>query len=374
MEATMKQVVVLEEPCIRLVVARTRSFYTANPATLKELRELSDWKVGLKQMEYVFHVSNRAINCQVKYATCTLLDSALTWWNFHMKTVGIDAAYEISWKELMKMMTEVMVSDEEKKIKRYIWGLPDNIQGKENNPMDNHMQQPLPNRHNVARAYIAGPGETGMDCRSLVAATNQRAPVANQKTTITFYECRRQGHYKSECPKLKNQNLKNQIGNGEARRRVYALGGGEANQDPNFVIVTFLFNNRHASILFDTGADRSFVSTALSSLIDIRVKVTIYQSSVYSKIDMRLGYLQLRVCEEDIPKTAFRTRYGHYEFQVMPFGLTSTDGIHGSHESHVIDSQDIHVDPAKIESIKDWATPKTLTEIRQFLGLASYYR
>nr|GFD02648.1 reverse transcriptase domain-containing protein [Tanacetum cinerariifolium] len=53
-------------------------------------------------------------------------------------------------------------------------------------------------------------------------------------------------------------------GNGEARGRVYALGGGEANQDPNVVKSTFLLNNLYASILFDTGVDRSFVSTAFS--------------------------------------------------------------------------------------------------------------
>ncbi|GJR84601.1 putative reverse transcriptase domain-containing protein, partial [Tanacetum coccineum] len=122
------------------------------------------------------------------------------------------------------------------------------------------------------------------------------------------------------------------------------------------------------------------------------------RSSVYSKIDLRSGYHQLRVRDEDIPKTAFRTRYGHYEFQVMPFGLTNVPTVVAEllkegrvcHPKFpkcdflatkgtnfldiVIDSEGIHVDPAKIESIKDWESPKTPTEIRQFLGLAGYYR
>ncbi|GJT28538.1 putative reverse transcriptase domain-containing protein [Tanacetum coccineum] len=112
-------------------------------------------------------------------------------------------------------------------------------------------------------------------------------------------------------------------------------------------------------------------------------------SSIYSKIDLRSGYHQLRVRDQDIPKTAFRTRYGHYEFQVMPFGLTNAPAEEKLYAKfskcefwipkvqflgHVIDSRGIHVDPAKIESIKDWASPKTPTEIRQFLGLAGYYR
>ncbi|GJV77563.1 putative reverse transcriptase domain-containing protein [Tanacetum coccineum] len=159
-------------------------------------------------------------------------------------------------------------------------------------------------------------------------------------------------------------------------------------------------------------------------------------SSVYSKIDLRSGYHQLRIREEDIPITAFRTRYGHYEFQVMPFGLTNAPAVfmdlmnrvckpyldkfvivfiddiliysknkeeHGEHLKtilnllrseklyakfskcdfwldsvqflgHVIDSSGVHVDPAKIEAIKNWAAPTTPTEVRQFLGLAGYYR
>ncbi|XP_061999269.1 uncharacterized protein LOC133716595 [Rosa rugosa] len=159
-------------------------------------------------------------------------------------------------------------------------------------------------------------------------------------------------------------------------------------------------------------------------------------AKVFSKIDLRTGYHQLRIRESDVPKTAFRSRYGHYEFVVMPFGLTNapaafmdlmnrvfrpyldrfvivfiddilvyskSDELHIKHLKlvlrtlrearlyaklskcefwlnsigflgHVVSAEGVSVDPQKVEAVLNWGRPTTVTEIRSFLGLAGYYR
>ncbi|GJW36119.1 putative reverse transcriptase domain-containing protein [Tanacetum coccineum] len=112
-------------------------------------------------------------------------------------------------------------------------------------------------------------GHLARDCRSpAAAANNQRNSEANQRG-VTCYECRVQEHYKKDFLKLKNKNQRNQAGNGNAVARACIVGTAGTNPNSNVVTGTLILNNHYASILFDTGADRSFVSTAFSSLIDI---------------------------------------------------------------------------------------------------------
>ncbi|GKB24684.1 putative reverse transcriptase domain-containing protein [Tanacetum coccineum] len=111
------------------------------------------------------------------------------------------------------------------------------------------------------------------DCKVTNPATlTQRSQVVNQRV-LTCFECGRQGHFRSDCPKLKDQNRRNKAGNkngvGEARGKAYVLGGGDANPDSNIAKGTFLLNNHYASMIFDSGPDRSFVSTTFSALLDI---------------------------------------------------------------------------------------------------------
>ncbi|GJY25200.1 putative reverse transcriptase domain-containing protein [Tanacetum coccineum] len=554
---------------------------------------------------------------QVKFATCTLHSVALTWWNTHVKTVGHEAAYDLGSEgegdlpdmihrsvvafkpKITQDAVEIATKLMDKKIQTFA-----ERQTERSGEKKSYMgSKPLCSKCNYHHDGPCAPkchkynkvGHFARDCRSMENANNannHKGIGSGQKPTC--YECGVQGHFKREYPKLKNNNnYGNQVGGGNAPAKVYAVGHAGTNPDSNVVTGTFLLNNCYAFVLFDTGADRSFISTVFSSQIDITPtaldryydvelvdekiignqgyeaslhiisytktqeymlkgcpvflakvntketedksekkrlkdvpvirdfpdvfpedlpglpstrqvefqidlipgaapvarapyrlapsemkelseqlkelsnkgfirpssspwgapvlfvkkkdgsfqmcidyrelnKLTVKNryplpriddlfdqlqgSSVYLKIDLRSGYHQLRVREEDIPKIAFRTRYGHYEFQVMPFGLTNATAVfmdlinwnkqNPKHEEHlklilellkkeelyakfskcefwipkvqflghVIDSQGIHVDPAKIESIKDWASPKSPTEIRQFLGLAGYYR
>nr|GEU65049.1 putative reverse transcriptase domain-containing protein [Tanacetum cinerariifolium] len=249
----------------------------------------------IEKMEFIFNISGCAVENQVKFATCTLLDATLTWWNSQIRTLGPDA-YTMTWSVLKKKMSDKYCPlGEVKKLEIELW----NLKARDNNipaytnrfqepalictkfitnetekkeksnskrkadDISRNNQQPF-KKQNVAKAYNLGSAEK----KTYEGNVPNNGP--NPRGNGCF-ECGNQRHFKRDCPKLKNKNG----GNGNAQGWVYAVGNavrnGNAagNPDSNVVTGTFLLNNRYASILFDSGADRIFVSTVFSSLIDI---------------------------------------------------------------------------------------------------------
>ncbi|GJW40503.1 putative reverse transcriptase domain-containing protein [Tanacetum coccineum] len=238
-----------------------KDFLNYQPLTFKGTEGVVVFAQWFERMESVFHISNCAVENQVKFATCTFLGNALTWWNSHMMAVTQDVAYAMDWKTLKKIIQGVksrklalmcrrMFYEESEEVEKYVGGLLDMIRGNvmqaeqkrkiEFNAGNNQGYQQQNKRQNTGQAYTARPGFL--------------SPM---------------GHFKKDCPKLKNGNPGNQRGNDNAPAKVYVVGNAGTKPDSNVVTSTFLLNNRYASILFDTGADRSFVSTTFSSLIDI---------------------------------------------------------------------------------------------------------
>ncbi|GJX48658.1 reverse transcriptase domain-containing protein [Tanacetum coccineum] len=287
-------------------------FLKCQPMNFKGTKGVVGLTQWFKRMETVFNISNCAVKNQVKFATCTLHGVALTWWKSHVKTVGQDAAHSMPWNTLVKMMTaKYCPRNEIKKLEMEIWelkyvdGLPDMIYGSvmaskpktmqdavefatelmdkkirtfserqtknkrkfKDISRNNQNQQQQNKRQNTSRAYIARPGEKKPYGGSKPLCSKCNYHHDGQKAT--FFECGAQGHFKRECLKLKNINRGNQGRNGNAPAKVYVVGNAGTKPDSNIITGTFLLNNRYASILFDTGADRSFVSTVFSSQIDI---------------------------------------------------------------------------------------------------------
>ncbi|GKA44874.1 putative reverse transcriptase domain-containing protein [Tanacetum coccineum] len=235
------------------------------------------------------------------------------------RTIGTDVAYAMRWKKLKKLMTgvycprnkiqkmetELMVPDKEDKVERFIGGLLDNIQGNviaaeptrlqdairiANNLMDQKLKGYAINAENKRRfdnnprdnRLLSGKILEVRMWRDLTRPETMRkreivrplllqtlkGPQLGISRVFFCYECGRPGHYRKDCPKLRNQKCGNKTRNNEATTKAYVIEGG-TNPDSNVITGTFLLNNCYASMLFDSGADRSFVSSTFSALLDV---------------------------------------------------------------------------------------------------------
>ncbi|GKF12315.1 reverse transcriptase domain-containing protein [Tanacetum coccineum] len=193
---------------------------------------------------------------------------------WELKVKGTDlASYTQCFQELA-LMCGRMFPKESDKIEKYVGGLPDMIHRSvmaskpktmkfEDTSRNNQNQQQQNKMQNTGKAYIVGLGEKKPygESKPLCSKCNYH----HDGQIATCFECEAQGHFKRECPKLKSNNHGNKGRNVNVPAKVYVVGNAGINLDSNIVKGTFILNNRYDSILFDTGADRSFVSTAFIS-------------------------------------------------------------------------------------------------------------
>ncbi|GJR02028.1 putative reverse transcriptase domain-containing protein [Tanacetum coccineum] len=303
----------------------------------------------------------------------------------------------------------------------------------ESNPRDNHVQQPPPKRHNVARAYTAGPGENREYIGDL--PLKSRA-IWKIKSTITLYECGNK-EYRSECSKMKNQTWnQGKLEEGCMLSFVSTAFSSLIDSVPSALDTKYDVELADEKIIGSNTILRGCTLNLLNHLSNIDfIPVELGSFDVIFDMDLLSKYHAVIVCDEKIVYIPYDSKYMHKGCHVFlahitekktekkseekrledvpivrvssyAVCLTNASERKQEHEEHlklilyllkkeelhakfskcefwipriqilrnVIDSQVIYVDPAKIESIKDWAEPKTPTEIHQFLGHVGYYR
>ncbi|GJZ71342.1 putative reverse transcriptase domain-containing protein [Tanacetum coccineum] len=309
--------------------------------------ELIQW---FERMETVFRISNCSVENQIKFSTCTLLAGALTWWNSHVLTVSHDVAYAMTWADLRKKMTDKYCPrNEMKKLEAELWNLK--VKGTD---------------------VIGSAGNANN-------ANDQRGTGSGQKSTC--FECGVQGHFKRECPKLKNnKKCGNQVGNDRAPAKVYTVGHAGTNPDSN--IVTGM----------DLVASTKAIIVCAEKIVHIpwgNETLIVHGDESNRGHEARLHIISYSKTQEYMLKgcPVFLAHVTDYKGARAPYRLAPSEMKELSEQlkelfdkgfirpgsspwgalipkvqflGHVIDSRVIMNIPANIKSLKDWASaPKT---------------
>nr|GEW66788.1 hypothetical protein [Tanacetum cinerariifolium] len=471
----------------------------------------------IKKMESVFNISGCVIeNQNGQIRTLGPKAYAMTWevlkkkmtdkycpqgelkklkiklWNLKVKGNDVPT-YTNRFQELTLICTK-FVANENEKIDKYISGLPDNIYGNVKSSKPRTLDETIKLTNDLMDQKLRAYAERADNKRK--TDDTSRNNHGHQQQTFKKQNVTKVGHFACSCRSSGNANVANTQRDGkETPKGNERNGNAPMNPDSNVVTGTFLLNNRYASILFDTSADRSFISTAFSSLVNIdptplgssydveladgkivridtiirgctinflnhlfnidlmpvelvsfgiiimmdslrrchvviicdeklvqipygNETLTFCGSESYNGRDSRLTIISCskaqeymaKVCQifmakifamkeenkskgkqlkdvpiiwdfsevfpEDLPGLP-PARPVEFQIDLIPGAAPVARApyrLAPSEMKELSEQLGIHVDPAKIESIKDWASPKTPTEIRQFLGLVGYYR
>nr|GEW46965.1 hypothetical protein [Tanacetum cinerariifolium] len=262
-------------------------------------------------------------------------------WNMKVRDNDIPA-YTNRFQELALVCTK-FISNETEKVDKYISGLPDNIYGNVKSSKPKMLDETIELANDLMdqklRTYAERKSDSKRKANDIsrnnqqpfkkstgnTNATNNRGGNGPNPRGNGCFKCGNPGHFKRDCPKLNNKNG----GNGNAQGWVYVVGNAERNgnaarnPDSNVVTGTFLLNNRYASILFDTGADRSFVSTTFSSLIDI------IPTSLDNHYDVELADRKIVGINTIIRGCTLNFLNHPFTIDLMPVELGSFDAIIG---------------------------------------------
>ncbi|XP_071708975.1 uncharacterized protein [Rutidosis leptorrhynchoides] len=259
-----------------------KTFMGNTPQEFSGVEGLAGLTRWFEKLGSIFCVNNVREEDKVKFAICTLVNSALTWWNTHIQAVGNDEAYQLTWN-VFKQRTITLMTDETLKIEAYIEGFSEAIEMgfESHNPQNIEAAMVMVHKLNdkiLKRGKKSQDGETSnvvakkqghvaQDCKVVVPnvtpaayANNSTGVKTGTATPRVCYECGKPGYFRDTCTKKKKT-----VGN--ARGRSFNINVRDAEDDPKLLTSTFSVNNLLVYVLFDLGPDLSFMFNKLSPKI-----------------------------------------------------------------------------------------------------------